>query len=373
MQRTFPLTSIDIAFVERELQGLIGARLTRVYAFEKNLVLVFTLKSEGKRVLDISLPNNVCFLGQKQDTPDSPTRNTLFLRKHLEGSFLESVKQQGFDRILRLRFSGVSPELVLELFSRGNWLLLDAAGIILGALQEEEWKDRSLKKGLTYVPPHPAIDIRTLDSESLHQAIRASSKDSLVKALAVDLGVGGVYAEEFCVRANLDKHLSPLLFSTQDAFSIHSSLKQLLLLEPRGYVYLHAITPVPLVSAAESMKQELDSFLEARVSAFTEKTTYATQELEKAKLLRIMQEENLASLRLKIDEHTKQGEWLYEHYQIISELLRALKEGSKDPATIERLLQLGGFTGSFDASVGILTIETDAEHPAVPETEKRGS
>lgn len=365
-----PLASVDVAFAAKELTLIVGSRLNRIYCQDAELVLVFSTKSEGKRIFQASLPENACFLGQKQDAAENPGMHTSFLRKRIEGAFLESARQIGFDRVLELGFrshsgdSGISNHwLVLELFSKGNWFILDENGIILMALHEQEWKDRTLKKGLKYAPPKPVLQLPSLEVEELHTSISASSRDSIVKALAIDLGLGGLYAEEFCSRASLNRKMVPADFSKKDAFMLHAAVKEVFSREPAGFVYIDAISPIPLLSCQDSLKEQLPSFLESRAffSSVSGKVSAVQKELEKAILIRQRQIDGKVSAESEAMENTSKAEWIYSHYQEVKELLETMRSSKKGPDLAKELLAKHSLEGSFDEEKGVLAIEV-AEH-----------
>ena len=370
-KKAFTLSSLDIHFAAQELQSLIGCRVNRIYSVEKTLILVFSTKNEGKRILSINLPENICFLQQKEDMPEMPGGNTFVLRKHLEGSLLKDIEQEGFDRILK--FSFFSKEqiiLVVELFSHGNWFLLDKKSIILGTMKEETWKDRTLKRGLAYVPPKPAVNTLLLSLEQIHTIITASTMDSIVKAFAINLSIGGVYAEELCTRSGLDKLLAVKDFSKKDAFMTHSSLRQMTLESPRGFAYADVVTPLPLLSRQDALVQELPSFLEARSLAIRKKVTKTEQELERQKIVLTAQEHSLQEAEQQMSDNAHKGEWVYEHYQAISDMLAAVKSASKSQKmmqTIQDILIKHHLEGAFDQATGIVTLTVDKQKDDAPE------
>ena len=66
-----------------------------------------------------------------------------------------------------------------------------------------------------------------------------SEKKNVATALATEIGLGGVYAEEVCSRAGIDKNGLPGEMTTEEikkiTKTIHSCLE--LIEKPKGYIY----------------------------------------------------------------------------------------------------------------------------------------
>ncbi|MDI9499154.1 MAG: NFACT RNA binding domain-containing protein, partial [Bacillota bacterium] len=92
----------------------------------------------------------------------------MILRKHLQGARIESIRSDGYERVLRFTFSTVdeigdrrSPELILEIMGRhSNLILINHEGIILDAIRHVDFSMSRLREVMPtrpYLPP-PAQD-----------------------------------------------------------------------------------------------------------------------------------------------------------------------------------------------------------------------
>lgn len=92
------------------------------------------------------------------------SERTTAMRRLITGSRINGVTSPRGERIVI--FDLFRGRLVLELFGRGNVLILDADSVIQFALKEEAYRDRSLIRGKTYsLPPSrgtPLIDIGSM-------------------------------------------------------------------------------------------------------------------------------------------------------------------------------------------------------------------
>ena len=89
----------------------------------------------------------------------------------------------------------------IEFFAKGNMLLCDANQTILSPLQPQSWSDRTLRGGIPYEHPVRDTHIFSLTLEKLKQL---PFQDTISKTLAIELGIGGLYAEEICKINDLD-------------------------------------------------------------------------------------------------------------------------------------------------------------------------
>jgi predicted ribosome quality control (RQC) complex YloA/Tae2 family protein len=323
------LTSFDIAALAHELQGLVGKRLNKVYQCKGAFSLKFS-----SHTLNILLPG-LAFLSSelKYSTPE-PSSFTMSLRKHISNARLVKLDQLGPDRILSLELErGERFSLVVELFSKGNLLLLDSAGKILTLYSTQEWRSRKLKRGLAYSPPPPNKGY-DLPLAELEQALTASKQDSLVKALAVEFGLGGLYSEEVCSLAGLDKNTPP---ANAPANPLNEGLKKLQAfpLSPRLYYADKplAITCIEL-STLQGCKQEGFSTLSAAIEHYAGLGAPPSEPpaIRRQKAIIAEQEGTINRLSALIEESTKKGEAVYENYGAVSSLLEgfssiAAKEG----------------------------------------------
>ncbi len=142
----------------------------------------------------------------------------MLLRKHLEGKKIASIEQEGFDRIIKI--STNSSLLIFELFSSGNVILCSSSGEIIMPLRRQEWRDREIKpKTLYKLPPvtKGPFSLELFDSEK-----------EIVKALAVEMGLSGPYAEEVCLRARIDKGKIAKELGASERTSVEDTINKML-------------------------------------------------------------------------------------------------------------------------------------------------
>ncbi|MEM0230938.1 MAG: NFACT family protein [Candidatus Woesearchaeota archaeon] len=327
------LVSFEIYFLLKELKLLEGARLQRVYQpSEKDFLLDFHIPSTGRRYLRIILPN-LAFLSQnKPQMPANIMRMCALLRKHLEGAFLTKIAQVGMERIVQLDFrvKSESYSLFLELFSRGNLILCDSKLNILGVVEEQEWSSRRIAPGLKYELPPKSINPLELSTESF-KSLASSSDKSVVQFIATQLSMGGVYAEEICLRSGIDKNFKAAALSEDEIENILTAIKNLFAEKPSPSIIFYSekivdVTPIQLRRYSELRTQTFETFssaIENAVSALSNAESPKIQHLN-----RIVEEQQkaFADLTKKAELAEKKAAAIYSHYNEIQKVLNFLRE-----------------------------------------------
>lgn len=225
------MTNVDIAALAAELAPLLqGARLDKAYQPAKEQVLLrLRRKGTGKLDLLIELGRFATVTRRPSQNPDKPSMVAQILRSTFENSRLSRVAQVGFDRLLRLdleRGDG-RHSIVIELFGDGNLLVLDAEDRIVLPMRGEDHGARRLRKGEPYLPPPGSASPFTMDTAALGQAAASSGGKDLIRFLALGLGFGPLWAEELCLRAEVDKK-TPLSELTPASWTaVHAAIAQL--------------------------------------------------------------------------------------------------------------------------------------------------
>ena len=200
------LTSVDIHILARELNNTLNSsRIDKAYQLgKKELKLKVHVSGLGSLELIIA-PGYVCTTQFPREVPRDPSSFAMQLRKNLKGAFIREVRQHNFDRIVEFLIEKRDEKftLICEFFSRGNVILCDGCGKIIGLIEWQRWKDRKLGVGQVYDYPPGTKNPLEIDS-SLFREILCSSKKKLVVMLATGLGLPGIYAEEVCLISGID-------------------------------------------------------------------------------------------------------------------------------------------------------------------------
>ena len=196
------LSSMDIAALVQEFQSLIGAYIRKAYQPEREVVVIRLNTGEGRRELVIRTGRAVFLSSKGPENPPQPTGFAMLLRKHLTNGRIVSVEQQEFDRIIILCIQKEERfDLIIEGFGDGN-IILVKDGTIIQPLISRTWRHRVVRAGREYEVPPPMVNPRTIGSEEFAGILGASDRD-VVRTLAMGVNLGGIYAEEVCLRSGV--------------------------------------------------------------------------------------------------------------------------------------------------------------------------
>ena len=141
------LDGIYLYHLKNEISDFaIGARIEKVHQPSKE-ELIFSLRSrEGAKKLLVSCRADsarIHFTDYAPENPAKPPMLCMLLRKHLTGAKINSVEQDGLERIVKINMDAsnelgdpVKFTLVVEIMGRySNAILLDGQGVIVDALK----------------------------------------------------------------------------------------------------------------------------------------------------------------------------------------------------------------------------------------------
>ena len=285
----------------------------------------------------------IFFTKTKPETPDRPFGFCMFLRKYLNNARVRDVCQKEFERIIEVDFSTKESKLILviELFRKGNLVLCDDNMKIISPFENQHWSDREIKKNEIYKYPELRKDPFSLSKEQIKHLLENSDKESVVKFLAIELSLGGVYAEEICLRAKIDKNEKPN--KTKKAEEIAAAIEELKNEKPAPRtIYKNGslidIAPLDLKiydhknitrKEFETFSEAIDSELAAEAVAEKQQTQVISKhqkEIGKVERMIREQEKTIQNFTLSYDENQRKGEMIYENYQQINDIIGQLRK-----------------------------------------------
>jgi len=321
------MSSLDVHCMIKELQDLIGGRIDKIYQKDREFLLTMHVTSKGKKLLKV-LPNTIYLTEYKEIFSDVPNGFCQFLRKYLGGLSIKSIKQKEFERIIEITFEGKEKTfiMIIELFSKGNLILCDENLKVMSALESHKWKDRTIRGGIEYQSPPSKINLLELKEKYFIETINNTKRASAVSSLAVDIGLGGLYAEELFSLSSLDKEKKS--FTNKELKTLFENLKKLLLKKINANIVGDEILPFELKTIGKGIN--FDSFSEAIDEKLTKKALETHEssamnkketELEKIRKIINQQEQTINGMKISADENQKKGEFIYEHYEQIKKIL----------------------------------------------------
>ncbi|MFC6770973.1 NFACT family protein, partial [Halorubrum pallidum] len=224
------LSSVDLGALVTELNRYEGAKVDKAYRYDDDLVRLKLRDFDRGRVeLMIEVGDvkraHVADAEHVADAPGRPPNFAKMLRNRLSGADFVGVEQYEFDRILTFEFErdDENTTLVAELFGQGNVAVLDETGAVVGALETVRLKSRTVAPGAQYEYPASRLNPLDVSFGGFERHMRESDSD-VVRTLATQLNLGGLYAEEVCTRAGVEKE-TPIAEVTDDQLrALHDAL-----------------------------------------------------------------------------------------------------------------------------------------------------
>ncbi len=362
--------AVDINCIVRELQQILGSNVDKVFQDDRDVIRIrFYGASAGRNELLIESGKRIHLTQFRRKAPKRPTSFAMYLRKHLGNMNLTGVSQHDFDRVVLLEFQDL--RLVVELFSRGNVILIDTNGKVMLSLKKGP--QERVEKDVQYSLPEPPGSPFDFVGSGLGGCLK--QKD-LVRSLALDLGLGRLYANEACEATGLSKDITPDNLTDEQIDTIAKWIIRLQELitdieKPVAYGEQKPVeyAPFELFSMEDEPRSWCDSFNEAADIYYSqgeirEKRSEAEsarqKELERLQERLEIQRSQVQHLLSKSEELRKTADMVFTRYSDLKPLLtKASNETDSSEARIRDIVSREG-TGvsykGYDQRRGRLTV-----------------
>lgn len=334
------LSSLEIHYMLKELALLVGQKIDKIYhPDKKELLLQFHVTGKGKHILKI-MAGKFLFLTELKEDASEPSGFCMFLRKYLNNTRLKAINQLESERIVEFVFETKQGNkiLIIEFFGQGNILLTDENYTISSAVEYHKWKDREIKTKIKYQYPKKPVNIFNLRLKELKETINSSDKENIVKALAIDFGFGGIYSEEICLLANIEKNLKPAELNDKDIKKLLDSIFAVLKNKINPVIIYENneaadVTPFELKIYEKNKKKQLETFssaLDSYLSLHKEvKISPKQKQIEKLKGIIGKQEKKIEELKEKEKKERQKAELIYHNYQLIHGILKEINKAAE--------------------------------------------
>ncbi|MBN1923283.1 MAG: NFACT family protein [Nanoarchaeota archaeon] len=369
-----PQSGFDIKVIVNELKELNNSRIEKFYNTPEGELLIKIYSSKyGKVVLRALRGECIHLTDFKREVVEQPSMFTMVMRKYMNGSIIQDIEQPSFERVVIFKIKRGEEffKIIIELFNKGNIVICNEEGVIINSLRFIKVKDRVIRPGEAYELPAPKFHEEYIDNIEFKRVIKGSDKESIVKSLAIDIGLGGKYAEELCTLAELDKNASPGLVSCQEIdklfeifFLMYKSVKHYMNIRPCVIIKEKNIinfSPFPFKSYQDCEFKFFETYNEANDYYYSEsqKTEHeeAAQKSYDNKINQLenrleQQEENLKFLEEESKRLAKLGELVFANYDLINTIITKIKQANKsnvDWNTIKAMVEKDNENGSVEA------------------------
>ncbi len=229
-------------------------------------------------------------------------------------------------------------------------VVIDETGKIMLPLKRKSFASRKIKVGENYKRPPSRGNPLKMSEDDLMTLCKSSRDKDIIRVLASELGLGGLYAEEVCKKAGIDNKKKANELTENEIKAIHatilrifepiitndkSKLKAHIVVEKEGKV---DVLPFELSIYETKEKVFFPSFNDAADDFFTtqiaeeiEEKAIDKREKEIEKYERILNEQAqaLRKFTIKEKECIEKGELIYARYTEIEDILREMGEKRK--------------------------------------------
>ncbi|MBE6504385.1 MAG: fibronectin-binding domain-containing protein [Methanobrevibacter millerae] len=386
------MSNVDIFTISDELNNLLtGARVDKSFQPTKDIVVMrFHVAGTGRVDLVMQCGSRIHTSKYPLENPTNPPTFPMLLRKRVKGAHVVSVTQHNFDRVVEIKVKKDKYyTIVVELFDKGNIILLDEENNIILPLKRKHWSTRDISSKKEYIFPEDRGINPISVSEDEFKKVFSENDSDVVRTLAIN-GFGSLYAEEIIERANeitqIDKHTSNNDLTSEQLSALYKSLNDLFdILKNEEYKpqivkdgRREDVLPLDLVKYDGFEKTYYENFNEACDEFYSKKINTDIKDVkEKAwnkkvnkfeKRLRL-QEETLDNFNKTIETSQYKGELIYSNYTSIENLINVVNSAiSKDYSfkEIGKILKKAKEDGMKEAEIfesidkmGILTLKIE--------------
>jgi len=335
------LMSFDGLFtraITNELSSLLkGGRINKIHQPYKNeIILAVRANGVNHKLLLSAHPSyaRVQITNEQYDNPNEPPMFCMLLRKHLEGSIIEEIKQVGLDRMIIFEVKGRNElgdisykQLIVEIMGRhSNIIIVDKnRNVILDSIKHISFAvntHRAIMPGQEYImpPKQEKLDPLESDTDDVLRSIDFNSGNLDKQLVASFAGISPILAREIVFKAGLANRMTlPQSFiAAMNQIKEHSYNPSITYGSTKEAFYL-----IPL----EHMKGEAKSY--ESLSSLLDRFYFGKAERDRVKqqgndLERlIINEKEKNEKKIKKLESTLEDAKKAEQFQLYGELLTA--------------------------------------------------
>lgn len=355
------MSNVDIYTICQELNDLLaGARVDKSFQPTKDTVVVrFHKAGTGRLDLVIQAGKRIHISQYPLTNPQNPPSFPMLLRKRVKGANVLSIKQHNFDRVVEIKMKKEETyTLIVELFAKGNIILLNEANEIILPLKRKHWSDRDISSKKEYIfPQSQGIDPINLTIEEFKEIIAGGEDEEIVRVLAKN-GLGSLYAEEIMLNTDISKKTSCSSLSADEIDITFNALKTVF--EPlekrqftpmivnnreeierlkaenpdKNYKSKEDVIPISIKQYESFEKESFETFNEACDEFYSSKVKNEITDIQEAvwnkKVSKFSkrlekQEETLANFEKTIEDSQRKGELIFTNYVQVDNILNVIK------------------------------------------------
>lgn len=351
------MSNVDIYTITDELNDILeNARVDKSFQpMNDTVVIRFHVPGTGRVDLVMQCGVRMHTSQYPLENPTQPPTFPMLLRKRIKGANVVSVKQHAFDRVVEIKVKKDQHyTIIVELFDKGNIILLDEEDNIILPLKRKQWSNRDISSKKKYVfPEERGINPVEVTFEELKEMFQKSDSD-VVRTLARN-GLGSLYAEEIILRAeNIDKNQAANTLTDEEIEKLYSGIEsiftdlkndnfkpQIVKCEKK-----EDVVPLNLNQYKDCEKQYFKSFNEACDEFYSKKINSSIKDVKESawnkkvgkyeKRLKL-QEETVEDFENTIETCQQKGEVIYSNYGAVENIINVVNSARSNDYSFKEI------------------------------------
>lgn len=329
-----------------------GTRIDKIHQPSKEeLVLLFRKSGLSKRMLICIRPSSprIHFTETGSENPAEPPMFCMLMRKHLSGARFIGVEDDGFERVVTLKFSclnemgdSVTFSLITELIGKQtNLILVGNDGRIVDSLRRSDIESatRLIQPGAVYKYPEKQAKINpfSADESEITQLICKESQPLNKAILSVLDGVSPLVSREIAVKSGIDTDKNASGLNTDETEMLKKGIiwfKEALkadnpvaLVDKNGIPFEFSYLDITQYGSSAQVKR-YGSYSELLDSVFAERDLKERIKSFASDLVKLLTNlRNRAEKKINIRENEKKRCAEGDTFRIFGELLKSVPNG----------------------------------------------
>ena len=351
------MSNVDIYTITDELNDILeNARVDKSFQpMNDTVVIRFHVPGTGRVDLVMQCGVRMHTSQYPLENPTQPPTFPMLLRKRIKGANVVSVKQHAFDRVVEIKVKKDQHyTIIVELFDKGNIILLDEEDNIILPLKRKQWSNRDISSKKKYVfPEERGINPVEVTFEELKEMFQKSDSD-VVRTLARN-GLGSLYAEEIILRAeNIDKNQAANTLTDEEIEKLYSGIESIFTdlkndnFKPQIVKCdkKEDVVPLNLNQYKDCEKQYFKSFNEACDEFYSKKINSSIKDVKESawnkkvgkyeKRLKL-QEETVEDFENTIETSQHKGEVIYSNYGAVENIINVVNSARSNDYSFKEI------------------------------------
>lgn len=351
------MSNVDIYTITDELNDILeNARVDKSFQpMNDTVVIRFHVPGTGRVDLVMQCGVRMHTSQYPLENPTQPPTFPMLLRKRIKGANVVSVKQHAFDRVVEIKVKKDQHyTIIVELFDKGNIILLDEEDNIILPLKRKQWSNRDISSKKKYVfPEERGINPVEVTFEELKEMFQKSDSD-VVRTLARN-GLGSLYAEEIILRAeNIDKNQAANTLTDEEIEKLYSGIESIFTdlkndnFKPQIVKCdkKEDVVPLNMNQYKDCEKQYFKSFNEACDEFYSKKINSSIKDVKESawnkkvgkyeKRLKL-QEETVANFENTIETCQHKGEVIYSNYGVVENIINVVNSARSNDYSFKEI------------------------------------